>query len=219
MGLSQFQENAPARRFLAVWVVALVIAVIAIGIAIAGDSGRLVLRFDRSGIGNGEYWRLLTGHFAHLGWQHTVLNLLGLAITWKLVDVMGIPIKPWAWLVIIVIGVVAVDIGLWWFTPALNWYVGLSGVSHSFLIAAAILAVRDRNQMGWLLIGILVIKVLYEQFMGPTPWSESSSGGNVVVDAHLYGVVGGVLAGFILAFAGKDAAIMRAESNQRGRNA
>ena len=46
---------------------------------------RELLRFDRGGIAAGELWRLLTGHFVHLGVSHTLLNLAGLLLVWVLV--------------------------------------------------------------------------------------------------------------------------------------
>ena len=40
-------------------------------------------------------------------------------------------------------------------------------------------------------------KLLWEQTVGPLPGSESSAGGTVIVNAHLYGAVGGVLGALI----------------------
>ena len=45
---------------------------------------------------------------------------------------------------------------------------------------------------------IVVGKVVYEQFAGPIPGSESGSGGGVVVNGHLFGSVGGIIAATIL---------------------
>jgi hypothetical protein len=43
---------------------------------------------------------------------------------------------------------------------------------------------------------VVVGKLLYEQLVGPLPGSESVAGGTVIVNAHLYGAVGGGLAAF-----------------------
>ena len=53
--------------------------------ALFGDIGRETFRYDRLQIENGEYWRLLTGHFVHLGPTHLVLNMAGLVLVWLLV--------------------------------------------------------------------------------------------------------------------------------------
>ena len=41
-------------------------------------------------------------------------------------------------------------------------------------------------------------KVAYEQMAGPMPGSEFTSGGPVVVNAHLYGAIAGLVAGLPL---------------------
>jgi membrane associated rhomboid family serine protease len=41
---------------------------------LAGDAGRAALRYDRVGLADGQLWRLLTGHFVHLGLEHAALN-------------------------------------------------------------------------------------------------------------------------------------------------
>ena len=43
----------------------------------------------------------------------------------------------------------------------------------------------------------VVGKIVWEQVVGPMPFSESTSGGPVLVDAHLYGAVGGLLSQLI----------------------
>ena len=45
---------------------------------------------------------------------------------------------------------------------------------------------------------IVAGKLAWEQFAGPLPGSESGSGGPVIVDAHLYGAVGGLLAAVLI---------------------
>ena len=49
------------------------------------------------------------------------------------------------------------------------------------------------------ILALVMAKLLFEQLIGPLPGSETTSGGPVVIDAHLYGAVGGVIAVLILA--------------------
>lgn len=44
-----------------------------------------------------------------------------------------------------------------------------------------------------LLLLIIIAKLTWEQIAGPLPGSEATAGGNVIVDAHLYGAVAGYL--------------------------
>src|ERR1700745_2647345 len=51
---------------------------------LAGAGGRLLLRYDRDAIIDGQWWRLLTAHVVHLDLEHATLNGLGLALLWAL---------------------------------------------------------------------------------------------------------------------------------------
>lgn len=182
-------------RRVAHWRVPLVLAA-ASGIAQAGgDAARLQLRFDRDAIGSGELWRLVTGHIVHLGMAHTVLNVVALLLVWLLI---GSSLTTAAWLLVIACSLAGIDLGLWTLDPELAWYVGLSGLLHGMFAAGLVAQVRESPTetvaMGVLMIG----KIIYEQSVGPLPGSEATSGGAVVVDAHLYGALAGALAALAL---------------------
>jgi hypothetical protein len=60
-------------------------AVLALDLVLGlGDSVAAMLRYDRSGIAAGGWWRLLTAHIVHLDWHHLLLNELGLVLVWAL---------------------------------------------------------------------------------------------------------------------------------------
>jgi len=105
-----------------------------------------------------------------------------------------------SWALISVIALLAIDLGLWTLEPQLIWYVGLSGLLHGYLAAGAIDGLRTGQIDYWLLTGFLVVKLGYEQLVGPLPGSEGTTGGSVVVAAHLYGAIGGALSGAFLSF-------------------
>jgi rhomboid family GlyGly-CTERM serine protease len=160
-----------------------------------GDAARVWLAFERDSIRAGEIWRLVTGHLMHLGWPHFALNAAGLALVWTLV---GDAYRPAGWLVIIFTSIAAIDLGLWIFNPQLQWYVGLSGALHGVL-AAGLVQSLGKPRIETTVLGLLLLgKLAWEQFNGPLPGSEGSSGGHVVVDAHLYGAIGGLFAGLLI---------------------
>ncbi len=161
-----------------------------------GDAGRAALRYDRSALEHGELWRLITGHLVHLGWAHLGLNLAGLALLWALFARM---FSLWRWLTLALFSAIAIDAGFYWLEPQLQWYVGLSGVLHGVLAAGACARWQRRDRDAWILAGFLIVKLLWEQSLGPLPSSEASTGGAVVVDAHLYGALGGAVCAFCLA--------------------
>src|SRR5258707_11029811 len=49
-----------------------------------GDSVSQLLRYDRSAIAAGGWWRLLTAHIVHLDVHHLLLNELGVVLMWSL---------------------------------------------------------------------------------------------------------------------------------------
>ncbi len=185
MGLDKLKDS---------WLIPVLIIVISVLAALLDDLGREALRYDRVWLGQGELWRLLTGHAAHLSWSHLVLNAAGLLLVWFLV---GSSYTTTSWLLIITASIAAMDIGFWFLNPQLHWYVGMSGLLHGLLAAGIVARLHPANGETILLLVLLVAKIGWEQVAGPVPGSEATSGGPVVVDAHLYGAVGGVIGAFL----------------------
>jgi membrane associated rhomboid family serine protease len=86
---------------------------------------------------------------------------------------------------------IAIDAGLWLRDLTVEWYVGSSGALHGIMAAGTLAHIRRRDVDGWILAAFILIKLAYEQSAGALPFTDSSA--VVVVDAHLYGTVGGLL--------------------------
>jgi rhomboid family GlyGly-CTERM serine protease len=172
------------------WLIPIASAALAILVAVGGDDGRLLLRYQRSAIEQGEFWRLLTGHFTHIGWSHLTMNLLALAGIWALV---GQNLRALQWLFVYAVTVAGIDAGFWWWDPRLTWYVGLSGVLHGLLLAGLGAGWRTRPAEAVVVAALLVAKLAYEQRYGALPGSAETAGDDVVVNAHLYGALAGSL--------------------------
>ena len=177
-------------RRIAHWQMPLVFAVVGAVAVAFGDDGREVLRYDRAAIADGEYWRLLSGHIAHLGFRHLLLNLAGLALVWLLV---GRRYRTRHWILVAAISVLLMDAGFWFVDAGMRWYVGLSGLLHGLLLAGAIRGLRSLPVESIVICTLLVAKLAYEQVAGPLPGAEAAAGGAVVVNSHLYGAIGGAL--------------------------
>ncbi len=160
--------------------------------ALGGEPARVALRYDRAGIAAGEWWRLISGHFVHLGPSHTALNLAGLVLVAAL---FPREFRARQWSVLLVAALATISAGLLLLRPGLAWYVGLSGVLHGLFFAGALRWVSRREWEGYVLGGFLMGKLAWEQYAGALPLSVSTSGGPVIVDAHLYGAVAGAAAG------------------------
>jgi rhomboid family GlyGly-CTERM serine protease len=166
-------------------------------LAVGGEPARQWARYDRTGLENGELWRLLTGHLVHLGFGHLWPNLVALAVIGALFDDV---LKPREWLAAAVACALAIDAGLYVLDPGVDWYVGLSGVLHGFVACGGLLMVARREPIGAALTVGLGAKLAWEHWAGPVPFTAASVGGPVIVAAHLYGAASGALAA--LAFLG-----------------
>ncbi|UCC14970.1 MAG: rhombosortase [Gammaproteobacteria bacterium] len=161
-----------------------------LGLQAGGDSLRQCLQYDREAIQVGELWRLLTGHVVHLGWRHAILNLTALFL---LAAAFHGVFDRHGWILVTLGSLVAVDIGLWALAPQVAWYVGLSGVLHGLVSAAAVGLLAQRRVLGAIALGVVSLKIVRELWSGASPAAEAWLGGDVVVTAHLWGAVGGIL--------------------------
>ncbi len=134
----------------------------------------------------GQWWRLLTAHVVHLNFDHAALNSLGFVLMWAL---FARDYRPLQWLAVILGAIAAIDAGLWFRDSTVAWYVGSSGALHGIMAAGTLAHLRRRDLDGWILAVFLVAKLAYEQSAGALPFTDSHV--DVVVDAHLFGTVGG----------------------------
>jgi rhomboid family GlyGly-CTERM serine protease len=186
-------DSKMANRASAAWLLGLLCGAVVL-IALGGEPWRLALRYERLAVLDArEYWRLITAHLVHGSFTHLALNLAGLALIGAL---FPRHFSPLGWLAILASSVASIDAGFVWNEPQLQWYVGLSGVLHGGLAAGAIAWWRYESKgLAFALTGIFVIKLAWEQWQGALPLSGDMP---VIVDAHLYGAIGGALAGALI---------------------
>ena len=152
-------------------------------LGLGGNWARELLRYDRDGLLSGELWRLITAHTVHLGWPHLSLNVIALIILGNLfADVLTR--RQW-WLGAL-LSAAAIDAGLLLLNKPVVWYVGLSGVLHGLILLGGMRLARGQPGMGLCLVIGVILKLGWEQWQGPLPFTAS-----VLVDAHLYGALGG----------------------------
>ncbi len=116
------------------WIWLLMILLLLGAVLGLGDSVSALLRYDRSAIAAGGWWRLLTAHIVHLDLHHLILNELGLVLMWSL---FAQDYDAVEWCAIVMSGALAISSGLWWLSPRVGWYVGASGVLHAVMAAGA----------------------------------------------------------------------------------
>ena len=148
--------------------------------------GQKLFRYQFDWQESGQFWRLLSAHWAHTNWIHFLLNAVGLILC------MSIATPNWSvkkWLSYQLILGLGISLLFTMFNPELRWYLGYSGILYGiFLLAAIDLYPRDRL-IGILLGAAIVIKITLEQTSDINITSSDIIGSPVIVDAHFYGVL------------------------------
>jgi rhomboid family GlyGly-CTERM serine protease len=165
---------------------------------LGGDAVRNALSYDRAALAAGELWRAASAHFVHLDANHALLNGFGVVLMWAL---FARDYSPARWAAIYCCACLAVSAGLWFFSPQVTWYVGASGALHGVMTAGTLAHLKRRDLDGWILAIFIVAKLAYEQTAGSMPFSGSA---HTIVDAHLYGAVGGLLPALFLKSAARS---------------
>ena len=182
--------SVSVRRLRNSWVIVALLAACLL-LAAGGDPVRELGRWQRDAFDTGEYWRLVSGHLVHLGFGHLWPNVVALAIIGLLFEDV---FRNADWARIGAAAAAAIDLGLYVLDPEVSWYVGLSGVLHGYVAAGALALIMRGEKLGVVLAAGVAAKLIFEQVVGPVPFTAASVGGPVVVAAHLYGVVGALLA-------------------------
>lgn len=160
---------------------------------LGGDWLRDLLCYQRSAIAAGQWWRLETGNFVHLGWYHLLLNELGLVV---LVLLCGERLSLWVLARRVLLIGLMMALCLYAFVPRLQNYVGMSGVIHGLFVLGLLPQVRRRDLVSIGCLIFLLGKLGYEQFAGAPLSDETAIGGSVITDSHFFGA----LAAFAYAF-------------------
>jgi len=159
---------------------------------LGGDPVRNALSYNRVGLAQGEWWRVLTAHFVHMDAGHALLNGLGVVLMWAL---FARDYSPLRWLAIYLFSALCISAGLWLFNPEVEWYVGASGALHGVMTAGTLAHLKRRDLDAWILAVFIVGKLAYEQLAGSMPFAGAT---HTIVDAHLYGAVGGLALALLL---------------------
>jgi len=182
-------------RSAAVWAPPLAVMALLLLLGLGGEAVRLALRYDADAIAAGQWWRLLTANFVHLGWWHLFLNEMGLLV---LVLLCPERLSPWVWARRLLLISLGMSCGLYFFVPGTHWYVGMSGVIHGLFVLGLgrqIVAERDLIAAGCL--AYLVGKIGWEMISGVPVSDEAAIGGSVLVESHLYGSLSALIYGLI----------------------
>lgn len=159
--------------------------------------GFTAVRWQRGAISDGQWWRVISAHFAHLGLLHACANLAGMALV---IELLGASVRAADAVWVMLVSALAIVAGLAWLNPAVVWYAGLSGVVHGLWAGCALLGCRrlavpaPKLALHAAALGVLVLKLMLPSL----PWGALASGLPVVTQSHLYGALGGAAAALAL---------------------
>uniref|UniRef100_UPI004048AC12 rhombosortase n=1 Tax=Rheinheimera sp. TaxID=1869214 RepID=UPI004048AC12 len=174
----------------------LLLALLCLVLAWLPEPQQQLLQYQRDAIGQGQLWRLLTGHLLHSNNWHLLMNLAGLLLAMLLHSHYYRAVSLcWQW------GLCAllIAVALYFYSADIAIYVGLSGLLHSMLTLGALRDIQLKMTTGWLLLAGLLIKVSLEQWQGPDAQLAQLIDASVAIDAHLYGVIAGLAIGLAAA--------------------
>ena len=170
------------------WCLVVIITFISISCFFFESSLFNLFGYYHSKIANGEYWRLFTGQFFHANDNHLIMNLLGLWCLWLL---HGDYYRYQNYAQLFVIGSLTTALGMFFVSPQIEIYVGLSGILHGIIVWGALQDIKHKHTMGYLLLLATIGKVGYEQTFGASEDVVKLIEMNVAVNAHLFGAIGG----------------------------
>lgn len=147
------------------------------------------LRYQRADF-PAKLWQSVSHALVHLNLRHLSLNVLALLC---MVALFGEAFRTSTWLLALFASAAVSATGMFYFSPLTDWCVGLSGALHGLMVYAVL---RAHASPLWLL--ALVAKLGVEQtafYQQSNVLSATTTyiGHDVVVDAHLWGAIGGLL--------------------------
>ncbi len=169
----------------------LIITVLTIVHVVGSD----IFFFNRAAIEQGQWWRIWTGHWAHLNVNHSLMNSAGLILIY-------IVFRPYfsarVWFRALLLLSVWEGCLIYFLDKDLTIYAGLSGVLHGLLVLGFCYSIRYMPLLTLVAMGIILTRVYFEQQPGyNTAYIQDFINGLVYVNAHFYGVIGGFILGIL----------------------
>lgn len=162
---------------------------------VLGDSATAMLAFDRDSILDGQWWRLLTGHWVHLNGTHLALNvgafLVIFLIFWR-------DLTPLNWLFASLFIATGSSLSLLIVHPQIDWYMGLSGLLHGLPVFAALAPKQRYPHTGLIVLALITAKLVIEHVFSSGLYFDDVIGGPVLTIAHVHGALWGTLLAFAI---------------------
>jgi rhomboid family GlyGly-CTERM serine protease len=136
---------------------------LALGLFLGFGSAPEAWVFDRMAITQGEWWRLITGHWVHSDLEHATwdigaLLVLGLLFESRLKGKL---------FTVLALGTLSIDLWLWYALPSLTYYCGLSGILNGLLALGLFRMWWElRHPLIWMTGVGAILKIVWETAIG-----------------------------------------------------
>lgn len=142
---------------------------------------------------HGEYYRLLTGNLTHTNFNHLLMNCFGVVLVW----LFFADHLTWRrYLVVLLSCCIGSNLVGFWLAEN-DSLVGISGALHGMFVYGAVRDIVEKTNIetGWIILIGAMGKVILENTAGLDIGSSALIGTRVAVEAHLSGVICGLILG------------------------
>ena len=142
--------------------------------------------FLRANIQQGEVWRLWSGNLVHSNYYHLGLNLAGF---WLFIFIFKDSINSLQLSIALFLLITGVGLGLYYLTPQLQWYAGISGALYGLFIIGATYTLLEKDFITSIPILIAIpAKIAWDYKYGTGQDNADLIGVPVSVESHIFGI-------------------------------
>lgn len=173
------------------WYAAISFAALLLLLAVFHTFFNPLLQYDHLIFSKHQYWRVITAHFVHLNLYHALMNLAAAALILSMFSEF-ITVRWWVCLTLVLS--LCVSMGLYFFDHNVHYYVGFSGVLYGLWMYGALICLHHMPFISTTICCVLTYTVWQQQAENfDTGYLAGWINGQVIVNAHLYGFVAGII--------------------------